>query len=64
MLRIAEAYRTENFDRNIMLEMGELGMLGSSIVGHGCAGVGSVATGVRFNISRCALTSELTILYS
>jgi hypothetical protein len=26
--------------------MGELGLLGSSINGYGCAGVGSVATGV------------------
>lgn len=44
--RVVEAYRNENFDRKIMLEMGELGFLGATVTGYGCAGVGSVAYGV------------------
>ncbi|KAI9318496.1 glutaryl-CoA dehydrogenase [Dichotomocladium elegans] len=34
------------FDRDIMYEMGELGFLGSTIDGYGCAGVSSVAYGL------------------
>jgi glutaryl-CoA dehydrogenase len=34
------------FDREIMSEMGELGFLGSTIEGYGCAGVSSVAYGL------------------
>lgn len=34
------------FDREIMNEMGELGFLGSTINGYGCAGVSSVAYGL------------------
>jgi glutaryl-CoA dehydrogenase len=41
-----EAYRTENFDRKIIGEMGELGLLGATIQGYGCAGVSSVASGL------------------
>lgn len=44
--RILEAYRHEEFDRTILLEMGELGLLGATIRGHGCAGVSSVASGL------------------
>ncbi|KAK9383716.1 acyl-CoA dehydrogenase/oxidase [Kockiozyma suomiensis] len=44
--RVVEAYRNENFDRKIMLEMGELGFLGATVTGYGCAGVGSVAYGL------------------
>jgi glutaryl-CoA dehydrogenase len=42
----AEAYRNENFDRKILEEMGELGLLGATIEGYGCAGVSSVASGL------------------
>lgn len=41
-----EAYRIENYDRGILVEMGELGLLGATIQGYGCAGVGNVASGV------------------
>jgi len=41
-----EAYRNENFDRNIISEMGELGLLGASIQGYECAGVSSIAAGL------------------
>ncbi|KAL5120939.1 hypothetical protein ACEQ8H_001127 [Pleosporales sp. CAS-2024a] len=44
--RVLEAYRNENFDRKIIAEMGELGLLGASIQGYGCAGVSSVAAGL------------------
>ncbi|KAL1934507.1 hypothetical protein VTP01DRAFT_6689 [Rhizomucor pusillus] len=44
--RVLEAYRHERFDREIMNEMGELGFLGSTIDGYGCAGVSSVAYGL------------------
>ncbi|KAF2274887.1 glutaryl-CoA dehydrogenase mitochondrial precursor [Westerdykella ornata] len=42
----AEAYRKEDFDRKILEEMGELGLLGATIKGYGCAGVSSVASGL------------------
>ena len=44
--RVLEAARTENFDRNIMNEMGELGLLGPMIEGYGCAGVNYTAAGL------------------
>jgi len=44
--RILEANRHECFDRAILTEMGELGMLGATIEGYGCAGVNSVCYGL------------------
>ena len=41
-----QANREETFHREIISEMGELGMLGSTIQGYGCAGVSSVAYGL------------------
>ncbi|KAF1973396.1 glutaryl-CoA dehydrogenase-like protein [Bimuria novae-zelandiae CBS 107.79] len=41
-----QAYRKEDYDRQILTEMGELGLLGSTIQGYGCAGVSSVASGL------------------
>jgi len=35
-----------DFDREILSEMGELGLLGPTIDGYGCAGVSSVAYGL------------------
>lgn len=46
MPRILMANRHEEFDRDIMLEMGELGLLGSVIEGYGCAGVNYVSYGL------------------
>ncbi|MEK6202846.1 MAG: acyl-CoA dehydrogenase [Psychrobacter sp.] len=43
---IVEANRNENFDRNIMRQMGEMGLLGVTIEGYGCAGLSSVAYGL------------------
>ncbi|MCJ1467482.1 hypothetical protein MMC07_006107 [Pseudocyphellaria aurata] len=44
--RVLEAYRHEHYDRNILSEMGELGLLGATIKGYGCAGVSNVASGL------------------
>jgi len=46
MPRILEANRHEIFDRDIMYEMGELGFLGPTIEGYGCAGVNYVSYGL------------------
>ncbi len=40
------ANRQEKFDRDILSEMGELGFLGSTIDGYGCAGINYVAYGL------------------
>ena len=44
--RVLMAARHEKFDREIMSEMGELGMLGTTIEGYGCAGLNSVCYGL------------------
>ncbi|MFM9844991.1 MAG: acyl-CoA dehydrogenase [Dongiaceae bacterium] len=46
MPRILEANRHERFDRSIMNEMGELGLLGATIEGYGCSGVNYVCYGL------------------
>ncbi len=46
MPRILEANRHERIDRSIFNEMGELGLLGSTIEGYGCAGVNGVSYGL------------------
>ncbi len=43
---IIEANRNHHFDPKIMREMGELGLLGSTIDGYGCAGASHVAYGL------------------
>ncbi|MDR3505280.1 MAG: acyl-CoA dehydrogenase family protein, partial [Acidocella sp.] len=44
--RILTAYREERFDREVMNELGELGLLGPTISTHGCADVSYVAYGL------------------
>ncbi|XMG42608.1 acyl-CoA dehydrogenase [Sphingopyxis sp. J-6] len=44
--RVLSATREERFDREIMSELGELGLLGATIEGYGCAGVSHVAYGL------------------
>ena len=44
--RVLQAARHEVFDRDILWEMGALGMLGSTIDGYGCAGVNHVSYGL------------------
>ena len=46
MPRILEANRDEVFHKEIYQELGELGMLGPTIHGYGCAGIGYVAYGL------------------
>ncbi|CAI5724072.1 unnamed protein product [Peronospora effusa] len=47
--RIVQANRKGTFDRSIMKEMGEMGFLGPTIHGYGCAGVGYVSYGLIAN---------------
>lgn len=47
--RVLEANRKEHFDVNIMREMGEMGFLGPTLHGYGCAGVGYNAYGLIAN---------------
>src|SRR5712672_2495977 len=46
MPRVLMANRRERFDREIMNEMGALGLLGPTIHGYGCAGVNYVSYGL------------------
>jgi len=43
---VRDAFRNEHTDRDIFNEMGELGLLGSTIEGYGCSGVGYVSYGL------------------
>ncbi len=44
--RVQDAFRHEHFHREIMQEMGALGLLGPTIEGYGCPGVGYVSYGL------------------
>ena len=44
--RVQQAYRDEHSDPAIFREMGELGLLGSTIDGYGCSGLGYVSYGL------------------
>ena len=46
MPRILQAHRHESFDIEVMREMGELGFLGATIDGFGCAGISYVGYGL------------------
>jgi glutaryl-CoA dehydrogenase len=46
MPRVLQAHRQEHFDREILREMGSLGLLGSTLQGYGCAGVNHVCYGL------------------
>ena len=46
MPRIQDANRNEVFDKNIYKELGELGLLGATVKGYGCQGIGYVAYGL------------------
>jgi len=46
MPRILEANRDESFDRTVMKEMADLGFLGATIDGYGCAGISYVSYGL------------------
>lgn len=44
--RVVDANRHERFDREILNEMGAMGLLGSTLDGYGCAGVNHVCYGL------------------
>jgi glutaryl-CoA dehydrogenase len=44
--RLTRAFRDEVFDKEIMSEMGGLGLLGATIDGYGCSGVSAVSYGL------------------
>ena len=46
MPRILHAHRDESFDVGVMKEMAELGFLGATIEGYGCAGISYVCYGL------------------
>ena len=46
LLQILDANRNEVFDKEIYKELGELGLLGCTIKGYGCAGVNYVSYGL------------------
>ncbi len=46
MPRVLDCHRHERFDRAIVTEMGQLGLLGAPLSGYGCAGVNHVAYGL------------------
>ncbi|MBL6928129.1 MAG: acyl-CoA dehydrogenase [Rhodospirillales bacterium] len=46
MPRVLDFHRNEKFDRAMLREMGELGFLGPTIDGYGCAGVSYVCYGL------------------
>ena len=46
MPRIRDANRHETFDVAVMRELGEMGFLGATLKGYGCAGIGYVAFGL------------------
>ena len=49
-----------DFDKTILTEMGELGLLGATIKGYGCAGVSNVAYGlIAREVERYVLISSL-----
>ena len=43
---IVSSFRNEHFDKNIMKEMGAVGLLGPTLNGYGCAGVNYVSYGL------------------
>src|SRR5437899_3340341 len=46
MPRVKAAFREEKFDREILREMGALGLLGVTLEGHGCPGGNHVMYGL------------------
>ncbi|KAH6913917.1 acyl-CoA dehydrogenase domain-containing protein [Coprinopsis sp. MPI-PUGE-AT-0042] len=46
MPRVLKGWRSEEFDHDILPEMGKLGLLGPTIQGYGCAGASNVAYGL------------------
>ena len=43
---VKKSFRNENFDKDLMKEMGKLGLLGSTIKDYGCSGVNYISYGL------------------
>ena len=43
---VIHSFRNEKFDKNIIKEMGNIGLLGPTINGYGCAGVNYISYGL------------------
>jgi glutaryl-CoA dehydrogenase len=43
---VKKSFRNENFDKGLMKEMGQMGLLGSTLKGYGCSGVNYVSYGL------------------
>ena len=56
--RVTMANRNELHDPMLLKEMGELGLLGPTIQGHGCAGLGSVPSRAHVVLPSAALVSR------
>jgi hypothetical protein len=46
VMRMCLTFKPPEFDKDILPEMGRMGLLGPTIQGYGCAGVSSVAYGL------------------
>jgi glutaryl-CoA dehydrogenase len=46
MPRVRDGFRDEAFDREVFREMGQVGLLGATLEGYGCAGVNQVCYGL------------------
>ena len=63
MPRITLANRNEVFHREIMNEMGELGLLGPTIQGYGCSGQCSWLQRINRNSIHCQLIKNLRLAF-
>lgn len=61
--RVVLQNRRGTFDRSIITEMGRAGLLGCTLHGYGCAGVGHVAYGLVARCVRSALSLPLFCLF-
>lgn len=51
--RAVDAFRHQRFERELLREMGEMGLLGASLHGYGCAGLSQVCQGlIAFELER------------
>ena len=65
MPRILESNRNETFHPEIFKEMGELGILGATIKGYGCAGINYVSYGlITREIERVDTSYRSTLAFS
>jgi glutaryl-CoA dehydrogenase len=44
--QVVNSFRNENFDKNIIRDMGKIGLLGPTIKGYGCSGINYISYGL------------------